>query len=105
MSDDFSEFDSIDPVGTIHEILQTAIELGAPVFNCGDERGCFDIYAATARMLLQIVRDADEELTVLREALQEAAVEPSTYEQAWIMRRAFDIILGEDIEGKFDNRN
>ena len=105
MSDEFSEFDSVDPVETIHEILKTAIELGAPVFNCGDERGCFDIYTATARMLLQIVRDADDERAVLREALQEAALEPSTYEQAWIMRRAFDLILGEDVEEEFDNRN
>src|SRR5262245_13787038 len=111
MSDDFDEFDAVDPTDTIRTMLAAAIQVGAPVYNSGDARGCYDIYAAVARMLLRVVQGGEDETNALRDALHEAALEPDVNEQAWVMRRAFDRILGEEEEeeeGKdegFENLN
>jgi len=108
MSDEFNEFDAVDPEDTIRTMLTAAIQVGAPVYNSGDQRGCYDIYAAVARMLLRVVHGPEDETDTLRGALQEAALEPDVEEQAWIMRRAFDHILGEEEDeedGTFENLN
>jgi serine protease Do len=105
MSDDFDEFDAVDPTDTIRTMLAAAIQVGAPVYNSGDARGCFDIYAAVARMLLRVVQGGEDETTALRDALQEAALEPDVNEQAWIMRRAFDRILGEEEEEEEEGKD
>lgn len=99
-AEDFNEFDSLDSQDVIRTMLASAISLGAPVYNTGDLRGCYDIYVATAKMLYRIVDGADEEREILKEALEEAALEPDVNEQSWIMRRAFDVILGEETVGE-----
>ena len=91
-------FDAVDPQEVIRTMLSAAIQLGAPVYNSGDLRGCYEIYAATAKMLNRIVDGADDEREVLRDALEEAALESDVNEQAWTMRRAFDAILGEETD-------
>lgn len=96
--DEFDEFDAVDPQEVIRTMISTAIQLGAPVYNSGDLRGCYEIYAATAKMLNRIVDGADDEREVLRDALEEAALESDVNEQAWTMRRAFDAILGEETD-------
>jgi hypothetical protein len=96
--DEFDEFDAIDPQEVIRTMIASAIQLGAPVYNSGDLRGCYEIYAATAKMLNRIVDGADAERDLLRAALEEAALEPDVNEQAWTMRRAFDTILGEETD-------
>ena len=95
-TDEFDEFDAVDPVDTIRTMLAAAISVGAPVYNSGDYRGCYEVYAATARMLVRVVDGADDEKDLLTEALRETALEPDVKEQAWVMRRAFDFILGEE---------
>ena len=85
----------IDPVAVIRSYLALAIQIGAPVYNSGDPRGCYEVYACTARMLLRVVSGGEEAKQTLREGLQRAALEPDVNEQAWIMRRAFDAVLGE----------
>ena len=97
-ADEFDEFDAIDPQEVIRTMIASAIQLGAPVYNSGDLRGCYEIYAATAKMLNRIVDGADDERDLLRTALEEAALEPDVNEQAWTMRRAFDAILGEETD-------
>ncbi len=85
-----------EPIEVVKVFLAQAIRIGAPVYNAGDPRGCYDIYAATARMLLRVVEGADEATTVLRSALESSAVINDIDRQAWTMRHAFDAILGED---------
>lgn len=97
-NDDFNEFESLDPHEVIRTMLATAISLGAPVYNSGDLRGCYEIYVATAKMLNRIIDGADDERELLRRALEEAALEPDVDEQAWVLRRAFDNILGEETD-------
>jgi hypothetical protein len=72
-----------------------AIAIGAPAFNGGDHRGCYDVYACTARLLVNAPATPDAMKDALRRALAEASVVPNVTRQAWIMREAFDALLGE----------
>ena len=85
-----------DPLDVIRYYLATAIQIGAPVYNSGDHRGCYDVYACTARMLLQAVQGADDAKRLLKEALERSSVVGDVNQQAWIMRHAFDEVLGDD---------
>jgi hypothetical protein len=85
-----------DPLLFLRAFLAQAIQIGAPAYNSGDHRGCYEVYACTARLLLQTVTGADDSKQVLRHALQRCATVVDVTEQAWIMRRAFDAVLGKD---------
>src|SRR5262245_19004858 len=85
-----------EPLQVIRSFLSMAIQIGAPTYNLGDHRGCYEIYAATARMLLRAVQGAEDARTRLRQALESCATVLEVTEAAWIMRRAFDAVLGED---------
>jgi hypothetical protein len=80
--------------GAVRQLLAMAIQIGAPAFNLGDSRGCFEVYACTARLLLNSPPVANEVKDHLRTALQEAAVLPDVARQAWVLRHAFDALLG-----------
>jgi hypothetical protein len=84
-----------DPLDVIRFYLATAIQIGAPVYNAGDHRGCYEVYACTARMLLQAVQGADDAKRRLKEALERCSVVGDVNQQAWIMRHAFDAVLAE----------
>jgi hypothetical protein len=73
--------------------LSFAIRIGAPAFNAGDHRGCYEVYACTARFLINIPSVSDKLKDVLRAALQQASVVQNVSRQAWIMREAFDSLL------------
>ena len=60
----------VDPLMVIRSYLSLAIQIGAPAYNHGDHRGCYEVYACTARMLLQAVEGADDAKQQLKEALQ-----------------------------------
>jgi hypothetical protein len=84
-----------DPLLIIRTYIGMAIQIGAPAYNKGDRRGCYEVYACTARMLLNSVQGAGEAKQVLRQALESCSTQVDVDEQAWTMRRAFDSILGE----------
>jgi hypothetical protein len=86
----------VDPLQVIRTYLAMAIQIGAPAYNHGDHRGCYEVYACTARMLLQAVEGAEEAKSRLREALERCSVVADVTEQAWVMRHAFDAVLGEE---------
>ncbi len=80
-------------------LLTMAIRIGASAFNLGDTRGCYEVYACTARLLVHSDNVADEVKARLRKALEEASVVPDGSKQAWTLRHAFDAILtGESTE-------
>lgn len=85
-----------DPLEVIRSYLGLAIQIGAPSYNLGDHRGCYEVYACTARMLLKAVKGADEERALLKEALQECATLNDFNQMAWTMRHAFDAILDKE---------
>jgi len=93
-------FDAIGEMGgpslssrEVQLYLSLAIRLGAPAFNAGDHRGCYETYACAARFLVnaQAVPDATKE--ALRTALEQASVFQNVTRQAWVMREAFDALL------------
>ena len=77
-------------------LLSMAISLSAPAFNAGDHRGCYEVYACTARLLANSVAVPDAVKDALRTALTAASVVQNVTRQAWIMREAFDGLLGEE---------
>ncbi len=84
------------PPDPVRAYLALAIQLGAPAYNGGDPRGCFEVYACTARMLLRLAKGADEDKARLRGALEHCATEVDVDQQAWILRNAFDAVLGDE---------
>ena len=75
-------------------MLSMAMQIGAPAYNLGDHRGCYETYACCARLLSRVA--PDEAIEALRGALSAAAVELDVAEQAWILRRAFDGLIGAE---------
>ena len=77
----------------IRQLLAMAITIGAPAFDLGDTRGCYDVYACTARLIIHSVSVEDGIKDHLRAALSTAALIPAVARQAWVLRHAFDAIL------------
>ena len=92
--------DGPPPIAVVRSYLALAIQIGAPAYNGGDHRGCYEVYACTARMLVHVVKGADGAKARLTQALERCATVVDVNEQAWIMRHAFDAILGEPGPGK-----
>ncbi len=80
------------------DTLAVAISIGAPAFNLGDHRGCYEVYACTARLLVNSPSMPADVRDPLRHALERASTEPNVTRQAWIMREAFDALLGDAVE-------
>ncbi|OWK46565.1 hypothetical protein [Fimbriiglobus ruber] len=77
----------------VRVMLSVAVSIGAPAFNLGDHRGCFEVYACTARLLANSSAVPDGVKQALRRALEQASVVPSVTRQAWILRETFDALL------------
>jgi hypothetical protein len=83
---------SDEPLAAMQTYIGMAISIGAPAYNVGDHQGCYDVYACTARMLLNSVAGPAAAMTRLRDALGSCAAMDDANEQAWGMRHAFDAI-------------
>lgn len=96
----FNYFSAADkpssPLAAIRSYLALAIQIGAPAYNYGDQRGCYEVYSCTARMLLQAIEGADDAKDILRKAVQRCSTLTDVNQQAWTMRHAFDAVLGKD---------
>ncbi len=79
-------------------LISMAISIGAPAFNAGDHRGCYEVYACTARLLVNSPATPDDVKAALRTALTDASTVLNVTRQAWIMREAFDGLLGAEAE-------
>lgn len=73
--------------------IKKAISMGAPLYNQGFPEKCYQLYRDTAAMLKDSPSASSAEVSVLTDALDQAAKNADTSESAWIMRRAFDSIL------------
>jgi hypothetical protein len=79
------------------ERLAGAINIGAPLYNKGDQDGCRRLYEKTARDLLGPVIPAGRCPVVRKElegALTEAGRSSTVGDAAWALRRGFDRIAG-----------
>ncbi|MBA4189864.1 MAG: hypothetical protein C0467_17920 [Planctomycetaceae bacterium] len=93
-------FDAIGEMGgpalssrEVQLYLSLAIRLGAPAYNAGDHRGCYETYACAARLLVNAASVPDATKEVLRAALEQASTLQNVTRQAWVMREAFDSLL------------
>ncbi len=81
-----------EPLAAAQSFIEMAISIGAPAYNTGDRQGCFDVYAATARMILASITGADDAKAKLKEALDACDKLEDANEQAWALRHAFDAV-------------
>lgn len=84
------------PPQQLRVVLTMAIALGAPAFNAGDHRGCYEVYACAARLLVNATATPDPQKEALRRALTDACVVPNVSRQARILQDAFDALLGRE---------
>ncbi len=80
----------------IKKIIADAIELGAPVYNAGYHIGCYRIYEWAAYKILYVYgSNCKETERILKAAIDKSHGDYSDTEKAWLMRAAFDKVLGE----------
>lgn len=77
--------------------ISAAIDFGAPAYNKGDHKGCYERYREAGDKILKncTLKGVRQEL---RSAVELADKQPSFTKQAWTMRHAFDAILCGDID-------
>lgn len=82
-------------ITTIRRAIVGAINIGAPLYNEGNIRGCAQLYETTTKTCMETVGDspglAHSEFTSALEFCELDS--PTDDEKAWKLRRAFDAIL------------
>jgi hypothetical protein len=75
---------------TPRQLIETAIERGAPMFNRGDTEACAAIYEVTARSLVMMDDVPAAAKDRLASALDEIQGEHHASNRAWTLRYALD---------------
>jgi hypothetical protein len=79
----------------IERIISEAISLGAPIYNEGMHMACYRIYEwAGYKILYEYGSACPEVERVLKAAIEKSHGDLSDTEKAWLMRMAFDKIMG-----------
>jgi len=79
----------------IEKIINDAISLGAPIYNEGLHLACYRIYEwAGYKILYEYGKTCKEVEKILKPAIDKSHGDYSDTEKAWLMRAAFDKILG-----------
>ncbi len=79
---------------SVEDRIDSAIHVGAPLYNQGDFAGCYHAYESTAQSLESSLPKACKGPTsALKAGRDRAAKQKSPAEQAWAMRDAFDGLL------------
>lgn len=86
---------------SVQSAILTAIDIGAPTYNQGNYLGCYRIYEGAAYKILYKYGGACIRVgQILKTAIEKSYGDFSDSEKAWIMRVAFDEILGETTRTK-----
>lgn len=79
----------------IEKIINDAISLGAPIYNEGLHMACYRIYEwAAYKILYEYGKSCKEVEKILKTAIEKSHGDYSDTEKAWLMRAAFDKIMG-----------
>jgi hypothetical protein len=79
----------------VEKIISDAISLGAPIYNAGLHNGCYRIYEwAAYKILYEYGKTCADVEKLLKLAIEKSHGDYSDIEKAWMMRAAFDKILG-----------
>jgi hypothetical protein len=74
-------------------ILNDAVNTGAPLYNRGDHRGCYQVYRGALQSVLPLLRHRPGLRADIAASLREAHRQRSANDQAWTLRRAIDRTL------------
>ena len=79
----------------IERIIDDAISLGAPIYNEGLHLACYRIYEWASYKIIYVYGKSCKNVeAVLKTAIDKSHGDYSDTEKAWIMRQAFDKIMG-----------
>jgi hypothetical protein len=82
-------------IEVITTVIEEAISVGAPTYNSGNPMGCYRIYEGAAyKILYKYGKKCKEVKNILETALEKSYGDYPATQKAWIMRMAFDSILG-----------
>jgi len=85
-----------EKIEAVTYIIEEAISIGAPAYNNGDHAACFLIYKGAAYRIMYLHGTKCKQVkNILETALEKTEGNYNVTEKAWIMRMAFDQILGE----------
>jgi hypothetical protein len=86
---------SCTDMAAVSVIIEEAIAIGALTYNAGNHLGCYRIYEGAAyKILYEHGSKCKDVRNLLKEALDLSYKTYSDSEKAWVMRMAFDRILG-----------
>jgi len=92
--------------GEIEKIITEAISLGAPVYNQGMHMACYRIYEwAGYKILYEYGKECPVVEGILKSAINKSHGDYSDTEKAWLMRMAFDKILGVPTQTTTPNKD
>jgi hypothetical protein len=87
--------ENCEKISPIRIIMDEAISVGAPTYNEGNHIGCYKIYEGAAYKILHKYGSKCKDVrNILESALEKSYGDYNATEKAWIMRMAFDQILG-----------
>jgi len=79
---------------TVEDRIDSAIHVGAPLYNDGDFAGCYQTYELTAQTIEQnLPKSCKGPTSALKAGRELAAKQKTPAEQAWAMRDTFDGLL------------
>jgi hypothetical protein len=82
-------------IDAIYIVIEEAINIGAPTYNQGNIMGCYRIYEGAAyKIIYKYGGECKEIKDILEAALEKSYGDYSAADKAWIMRKAFDAIMG-----------
>ncbi len=85
----------------IEKIIDDAISLGAPIYNEGLHMACYRIYEWAAYKIIYVYGTSCKNIeAILKTAVEKSHGDYSDTEKAWMMRAAFDKILGVPTQTK-----
>ncbi len=84
-----------EKIDAVITIIEEAIDIGAPTYNDRNYLGCYKIYEGAAYKVIHKYGAKCKQINnILEAALEKSYGNYSVTEKAWILRMAFDSILG-----------
>ena len=84
-----------EKIDAVITIIEEAIDVGAPTYNDRNYLGCYKIYEGAAYKVIHKYGAKCKQINnILEAALEKSYGNYSVTEKAWILRMAFDSILG-----------
>ncbi len=86
---------AIDDIATTDRVIKEAIVVGAPIYNQDQALACYKIYEGATYKALYLLADRCAAASdVLADAVTRSAREETPARKAWLLRYAFDTVLG-----------